>query len=64
MIEFQHVKDRRRFLNNMSLARDAELNAEEQRVKQGKIPQARRPLIERLFAGLLVKSDGTTQNNH
>ena len=63
MIEFQHEKDRRRFVQSMELAKKVELEAEDQRVEHGHIPQARRPLIESLFQRLLVKPNGAQKTN-
>ena len=50
MIEFQHERDRRRFMkHNMELAKKAELELEQQRVDQGKITEIRRPLIDKIY---------------
>lgn len=51
MIEFQHEKDRRRFLkHNLKLAKREELRQEEQRVELGIIPAVRRPLIDKIYS--------------
>ncbi len=50
MIDFQFEKDRRKFLkHSLAIAKKAELDAEEQRVKLGFIPQIRRPLIDKIY---------------
>ena len=58
MIEFNHEKDKRRFLKrNLQIARQVELDEERQRVQLGKIPEVRRPLIERLMKRVFVQPD-------
>jgi hypothetical protein len=58
---YEHQMDRTRFelirRRNEAKAKDAEVNAEEQRVVKGIITEFRRPLIESLFNRLLVKPD-------
>lgn len=50
MIEFQQERDRRRFLKpNIELAKQAELEAEKQRVEQGRVATPRFRLIDKVY---------------
>lgn len=50
MIEFQQMRDRRKFLKpNLAIAKRSELDAERQRLAQGRVTQIRRPMIDKIY---------------
>lgn len=49
MIDFQHEKDKRRFLKrNLQVSKPCEIDMEKQRVEQGKVHQFRSVLIDKV----------------